>query len=293
MSLIFNAECNYPLTFKHCFNILKEQISEFNFVFTKEGIQIQQQNNIKNTDIDIFLEASAFQNYEIKTEEPIIIGVNILNVFRIFKIITVKDSGLQFRVIESENFNGNTRDLYIDIINSKHAQISTTRCNKIDLNLIQFPHFNLSDYHAVVDISSQDFQEIINKLKNLGNKNSKEQDTIICYDNKYLSFIVDEGEYGSPSIISKEIKNNAPCGFRNTTEDNVNNEVSNSAELNTNIITNIDSVSYSISVKLFKLMELMRCTSLTTHVIMYIDNDKPLIIHYSVGILGYMMIRLN
>ena len=84
MSLIFNAECNYPLTFKHCFNILKEQISEFNFVFTKEGIQIQQQNNIKNTDIDIFLEASAFQNYEIKTEEPIIIGVNILKVFRTY-----------------------------------------------------------------------------------------------------------------------------------------------------------------------------------------------------------------
>jgi len=341
MSTIFCAESNAPLTFKYCFNILKEQINEFNFVFTKDGIKIQEHNPIKNTDIDIFLRADTFQKYDLRTKDPIIIGVNIPNIFKIFKVITVKDSGIRFKVVESEDFNGHTRELSIEIINTKHSQTISVRCVKIDVNYNTNVNIDTSGYPVVIDINSQDFQEIINKLKNLGNKNSKDQDTIIYYDGHVLNFIIDEGEFGTPSVISKEYKGapstdtssdadaeggsepgsdagseaeggsedagseaggdeggsedaeggSEPGSDADAEGDESGNDANGVADVEPG--TSDQMVMYSISVKLYKLMELMRCTSLTPNVIMYIGNGMPLIIHYSVGILGDMKIRLN
>lgn len=254
-----------PLAFKHCFNILKEQITEFNLVFTEKGISIQQTNVVKNIDIDIFLPANNFEEYTYNAQtSEVVIGINIISIFKILKIVSIKDSGICLRITEYELGISNTmcQDLFIEIISACHKQNSKTKCEKLDVNRITFDHFDTSDY-KIIDIKSQDFQEIISKLKNLGNKSSKEQTVDIYYQNNTLSFIIDEQEFGYTEI-------NKEC-----------NTCSDSKEM------------YLVSVKLYKLMDLMRCTSLTNYVLIYLSNDKPLIIKYAVGTLGDMFIKLN
>ena len=271
---IFVAKTNSPLTFKHCFNILKEQINEFNFVFTKQGIIIQQINKIKDMYIDLFLEADKFEEYTYNYSKPeIVIGVNVLSIFKILKIITVKDSSLVLRITETELGLSSklSHDLHLEILNTKRGQMSKTRCDKLDVNRVVFDKFDINSYDLVVDISSQDFQEIINKLKNLGNKNSKEQYVDICYTSGVLSFIIDDKEFGYTEITKEQIQLSNSTESKNKTNDTVN----------------------IVSIKLFKLMELMRCTSLTNHVLLYITTGKPLIICYAVGPLGNLYIKIN
>jgi proliferating cell nuclear antigen len=72
--------------FKNIFEVLKDILNDVNVSFSKKGIHMLTLDNARTAMVELFLDATQFEEYS--CEHEIIVGINTTNVFRVLKSVT-------------------------------------------------------------------------------------------------------------------------------------------------------------------------------------------------------------
>jgi len=142
--------------FKSLFEVLKEIINDVNIYFDETGMRLTSFDVARVTLVSVTMPTDNFEEYECKS--PVVIGVNISNLYKLIKSTGNND------VILFEN----TQE-YLNITISNDSKKSTSKFNLklLDLNeeIIDLPEIDVK-YSTI--IHSFDFQRLIRDMIALG-----------------------------------------------------------------------------------------------------------------------------
>lgn len=165
------------------FESLKDVLTDVNIHANSQGIKIMSMDGSKSAIVHVKLLASQFEKFECPT--PVVMGVNMLSLFKILKSIKNNDV-ISFLVTED------TTKLIIKIQNKEKQTeiISTLKLLDIDENLLHIPNI---DFDSILTIPASDFQTHIRDLSAISNE------ITIKTDEESIILEVD-GDFASQSI---------------------------------------------------------------------------------------------
>jgi proliferating cell nuclear antigen len=238
---------------------LKDILLETNIVFTKQGIKIINMDKTHTILVHLFLKAENFEFYECK-EEKIIVGVNILH---LFKLITTIDNDDTLTIyIENEDYNeGIVTELGLKFENGniKQSKIQKLKLIEPEQDELEIPDVKFS---SVINMPSNDFQKIIRDLAAISEKieiKSVEDELIFkC-----------SGQFAKAEIRRSE--NNANMQILNKQHNKI--------------------IQGEYSLK--NLLYFIKCTNLCNQMEIYLENNRPLIVKYNVASLGEIKMCLS
>ena len=235
--------------FRILIEALKEILTDTNLLFDDSGIKLITTDSTKTVLIHMKLEEDKFELY--KCEEPITCGISMLNLYKIIKTISKQDT---LTLYIKRN---NTNKLGI-IINNDEKKSQT----KYELNLLDISEEPLNptpvEFDSEISFPSTDFQKIIRDMINIG--------TNIEIKSVGKSLMLScEGDFANQETIL------------HSTTDGLKFISSNSED---KPVQGIFSLKY--------LLLFTKCTNMCNQILLYIKNDYPLIIQYSVASLGFI-----
>ena len=238
---------------------LKDILLETNIVFTKQGIKIINMDKTHTILVHLFLKAENFEFFECK-EEKIIVGVNILH---LFKLITTIDNDDTLTIyIENDDYNeGIVTELGLKFENGtiKQSKIQKLKLIEPEQDELEIPDVKFS---SVINMPSNDFQKIIRDLANISEKieiKSVEDELIFkC-----------SGQFAKAEIRRSE--NNANMQILNKQHNKI--------------------IQGEYSLK--NLLYFIKCTTLCNQIEIYLENNRPLIVKYNVASLGEIKMCLS
>jgi len=165
------------------FESLKDVLTDVNIHVNAQGIKIISMDGSKSAIVHVKLLASQFEKFE--CTGPLVLGVNMLSLFKILKSIKNNDV-ITFLVTQD------TTKLIIKIQNKeKQTEInSTLKLLDIDENLIHIPNI---EFDSILTIPASDFQNHIRDLSVISNE------ITIKTDEDSIILEVD-GDFASQSI---------------------------------------------------------------------------------------------
>lgn len=269
---LVEIETAQPTNLKSAFSVLKEQISEGNIEITPDHMEILQMDSTHIVIAHIQLKASNFEKYNCK--KPIKIGIDLPNLTKILKGVGAKDILTFFVEDPSEKANSlgsgeevEASQLFgIRIENIEKGQVSTVYIDTIDINDEECSVPNL-DYPYNIYMPSSDLQAIVNNHKSIGGEIIQ-----IRYVKENLYFYT-KGDLGRLETVRSKTKDDTSIKVQKNGED-------------TNDII-------EIYVKLAKLVEFSKCSSMTPMATIYLKNDFPLFLEYDVGSLGFIRLGVS
>jgi proliferating cell nuclear antigen len=203
------------------------------------------------------LEAAKFDYF--KCSAPIVIGVNILNLFKIIKTASNEDT-LSFFITDAE-----PNDLQIRLENSTKKKMSTKR-----LKLIDFDGDNInippSEFECEISMPSLEFQKV-------------------CRDQSVLSEVIEIKSVGNKLIFSchGDIADDETV-FGEKSEGDADGLKYDKTGDSTKIIQGYYNLKH--------LMMFSKCAGLCGNIKILMKNDFPIIIAYQVGNLGTLRLAL-
>jgi proliferating cell nuclear antigen len=232
---------------------LKEILTDCNFIFDKDGLKLIAMDSTHTVLIHMKLESNKFEHFY--CEKQIQVGLNMLNLHKLIKTMNNSDTLTLYLKKNDMNKMG-------IIINNNDKKTQTT----YELNLLDIPKDDISippaEFDTELVLPSSDFQKFIRDMINIG------EDVEIKSVDETLIFKC-KGDFASQETILGET--DAGLQFSQST-------------VSDNPVQGIFSLKY--------LMLFTRCTNLCNHILLYIKNDYPLIIQYSVASLGYIKLCL-
>jgi len=269
---MIEIETLQPSNLKGAMTALKEQLDEASLCIDEEGIKILQMDKTHIVVAQMELKASNFDKYICK--QPCKLGLDIHTLTKILKGVGANDMLTLF--VEDSSMTGGAvtvdeaehqQQFGIRVENAEKGQVSTFYVDLKDLNEDELAIPDL-DYPYLIQMPASDFQSIINTLKNM------ENDVVqLRYVKGVLSFFT-KGDGGRLEITRSKT-----------------NKEDNSIRV-TKQFDDADEI-IEIHVKLPKLHEFTKCSSLSTLVTIYLKNDYPLFVEYDVGSLGFMRFGLS
>ena len=245
--------------FRTLMTALKDILLETNITFTPEGIQIINMDKSHTILAHLFLEAEKFESFYCKYPK-IVIGVNMFHLFKLINTID-NDDTLTIYINESE-YSGGVVD-YLGLI-FENGDIK--QCKNQKLKLIEPDEEELLipevTFSSVINLPSSDFQKIIRDLSNLS-----ERLEIKSVGNE---------------LIFKCRGPFASCEIRRSESDGV------MEFINKQDQTKIIQGEFSLK----NLSYFIKCTNLCNSIEMYLENDLPLVVKYSVASLGEIKLCL-
>tara|TARA_B100001094_G_scaffold332511_1_gene404939 strand:- start:1081 stop:1884 length:804 start_codon:yes stop_codon:yes gene_type:complete len=261
MTTLIDDNKNYSLNIKTeqagAFRILvealKEILTEANFIFDESGIKLMAMDSTRTILIHMKLEEGNFEFFHCPNK--IVVGVNMLNFFKLIKTMGNSESLTLF--IEKNNEN----KLGILINNSEKNSQTIYKLNMMDI-----PDENITippaSFDTELSLPSGDFQKIIRDMINIGEnieiKSIGSQLILNC-----------SGDFASQETILGETNNGLK--YKQAADESL-------------PIQGLFSLKYLI---LFT-----KCTNLCNQINIYIKNDYPLIIKYLVASLGTIKLCL-
>ena len=242
-----NIKTEQAAAFRILIEALKEILTEANFIFDESGVKLMAMDSTHSILIHMKLDANSFEFFHCPNK--IVIGVNMLNFFKLIKTMTNSETLTLF--IEKENEN----KLGILINNNEKNSQTVYKLNLLDIadENIKIPP---TEFETELSLPSGDFQKIIRDMVNIGEnieiKSIGTQLILNC-----------SGDFASQETVLGETNNGLKF-----------NQVS-PKELP---IQGLYSLKY--------LTLFTKCTNLCNQINLYIKNDYPLIIRYSVASLG-------
>lgn len=249
--------------FRILIEALKEILTDVNIDFTANdeetgkagGMRIMAMNNAKSVLIHLRLDSHNFDDYVI-TEEKITIGVNMLNFYKLIKTMSNNDTLSLY--IDDDNIN----KLCIRIENGEKNSVSTFKLNLLDLedDAIVIP---AAQFESMLTMPSTDFHKICRDMWNIA------EYIEIKSVAKKLIFSC-KGDFAQQEIVLGE------------TEEGMSME--NQEE------------SHKIVQGVYELKNLVlftKCTNLCNNIEMFMKNDYPLVIKYTVASLGHIHMCLT
>jgi proliferating cell nuclear antigen len=189
-----------------------------------------------------------------KCERPISIGINMLNLYKIIK--TINNSDILTLFIYENDLN----HLGIKIENIEKNTKTTYKINLLDLHNDNFEIPEVV-FNSVITLPSSDFQKITRDMNNLADfveiKNVNNKFILTC-----------QGDF---------------CTQETVLSDNEN------IKINSDNIDEIIQGNYNLKY----LVLFTKCTNLSNNIELYLKNDYPLIIKYTVASLGEIKLCLS
>lgn len=238
---------------------LKDILLETNIIFTKSGIKIINMDKTHTILVHLFLKAENFEFFECK-EEKIIVGVNILH---LFKLITTIDNDDTLTIyIEKDDYNdGIVTELGLKFENGniKQSKIQKLKLIEPEQDELEIPDVKFS---SVINMPSNDFQKIIRDLANISEKIE-----IKSVENELIFKC--SGQFAKAEIRRSE--NNANMQIINKQHNKI--------------------IQGEYSLK--NLLYFIKCTNLCNQIEIYLENNRPLIVKYNVASLGEIKLCLS
>jgi len=236
------------------FEVLKEVLlSDINIIFTPSYIRVAEIDGSQIALVHLTLQSSAFESYY--CEKELVLGINTHNFFKIIK--TVSNSDTISLSVDSDNVSV----LRVKIENSEKNKLFESEIRLLDVPLFQL-QIPDATFPSVIVLPSVDFQKICRDLNSLGSDTTIEIESV----DQQLTFIYN-GDFSKQKIILGKSDN-----------------------------TTFDKRSESIVQGRFNLKFLLlftKATNLCNTVQIYLKNDFPLILEYSVGSLGSLRFILS
>ena len=256
---LFHIQTVQSGAFRILIEALKEILTDTNLIFDEGGIKLIATDNSKIVLIHMKLQSENFEHYYCK--EKVKIGVNMNNLFKLIKIMSNNDI-LSLYINEND-----PNKLGIRIFNEDKNSQTSFKMNLLDISEeeIKIPP---AEFETELTLPSPDFQKLIRDMTNIGD----------CVDIKSVgnSLIFEcNGDFASQETIlnENEDKNNS---------DGLKFSIMSKPEIP---IQGIFSLKY--------LVLFTKCTNLCNLIHMYIKNDYPLIIKYTVANLGDIKLCLS
>lgn len=239
--------------FRTLIEALKDILQDVNIEFDETGIKIVAMDVSHTVLVHLKLDSNSFEHYYCKKKN--IIGVNMTNFFKLIKSMSNNDT-LTLFVSESD-----TNRLGIKIENCEKNSVTNYKLNLLDLNDegIQIPP---ASFDSVITMPSSDFQKLCRDMSGLTDTlELKSVDNLLILSCKG-DFCTQETKLGQTNNGMTFVKNNNPN----------------------------DIVQGYFSLK--HLVLFTKCTNLCNSIEMYLKNNYPLIISYSVASLGNIKLCL-
>tara|TARA_B100001287_G_C22623888_1_gene501508 strand:- start:427 stop:1224 length:798 start_codon:yes stop_codon:yes gene_type:complete len=251
---IFNIKTVQSGAFRVLIESLKEILTDTNIIFDPSGIKLIATDTSQIVLIHMKLNSENFEHFH--CEKKTVIGVNMMNMFKLIKAMNNNDTLTLF--IEKENPN----KLGIKINNVEKNIQTLFKMNLLDISddEISIPP---AKFETELTLPSSDFQKIIRDMTNIG------ENIEIKSVGATLIFNCD-GDFANQETILSE------------TQDGLSFSKSNGPELP---IQGVFSLKY--------LLLFTKCTNLCNLIHMYIKNDYPLVIRYDVANLGNIKLCLS
>ena len=249
---------------------LKDILLETNIVFSQEltdkngkvspaGIRIINMDKSHTILAHLFLDALKFEHFYCKYPK-IIIGVNMFHLFKLINSID-NDDTLTIYIEEEDYCDGVVEYLGLKFENGdiKQSKIQKLKLIEPDEEELDMPSVKFS---SVINLPSCDFQKIIRDLSNISER-------------------LEIKSIGNELIFSC----NGPfasCKIRRCESDGITEFIK----------KNEDSTVIQGEFSLKNLGYFIKCTNLCNNIEMYLENDLPLVVKYSVASLGEIKLCL-
>jgi len=263
--IILEVKTVQSAAFRILVEALKEILTDVNIEFTKStdtssgGIRIMAMNSANSVLIHLKLDSHNFDKYEI-SRKKITIGVNMLSLFKLIKTMSNFDTLTLY--IDSDNIN----KLGIRIENGEKNSVSNFKLNLLDLDDddIEVPP---TEFQSVITMPSSDFHKICRDMYNIA------EFIEIKSVHKKLMFSC-KGEFASQETILGE------------TEEGMCVDKTQDGEGDKGYI--VQGVYELKNLVLFT-----KCTNLCNNIEIFMKNDYPLVIKYTVASLGHIHLCLT
>lgn len=238
--------------FKILMEAIKELLTDTCIEFDETGMKIMSTDNEHIILVHLKLDAAKFEHYSCKSK--IVIGVNMLNLYKLIRTINSNDILTLF--IDSEDLN----HLGIKIENGEKNTKTTYKLNLLDLDNDNF-NVDQADFNSVITLPSIDFQKICRDMKNIA-----ERVEIKIIDTQLI--LSCKGEFCSQETIIAENEGGNAIASKNINE----------------IVQGVFDLNI--------LVLFTKCTNLCNTVELYLKNDYPLFVKYTVASLGHVQLAL-
>jgi len=234
---------------------LKEIITETNIEISPKGLRVSATDPSVTILVHMFLDATKFEEYECK--ETIVIGVNIINLFKLTRTIVNNDSLTLY--IDDEK----TSQLGVRIENEEYNKVTDYKLNLIDFDeeIISAPDTN---FDTMITMPSGEFQKICRESFNIADVIE-----IKSMDNQLI--FACNGEFASQETTYAHTESGVLFTRNEDTKSN----------------TIIQGYYLLRHLALFS-----KCAGLCQSVKLFLANENPLVIEYSVGSLGNLLLAL-
>jgi proliferating cell nuclear antigen len=241
--------------FRTLIEALKEILTEANLEFDSQGIKVMAVDETHTVLVYLRLHSDRFESYY--CPQKYVLGVNMIYLFKLIKTMGNNDSLTLYLPAANPNKLG------IRMENSEKSTVTNYFLKLFDTDVedIQIPNLN---FPSIIHLPSADIQKICRDMNALGEK----LDVEITSSGSDLIFKC-MGDFAEQETIISE-NNNTIKVHKNT---------------NTNEIVQ----------GLFQLKHLVlftKCTSLCPSIELYLKNDYPLILRYTVANLGEVKLVL-
>ena len=238
--------------FRTLMTALKDILLETNVTFQPDGMRIINMDKSHTILVHLFLRAENFEFYECK-HEKIVIGVNMFHLFKLINTID-NDDTLTMYIEQSDYNNGIVNHLGLKFENGDIKQCKTQKLRLIepDPEELEVPNVTFS---SVINIPSSDFQKIVRDLSCISDKieiKSVANELIFrCCGNFATAEVRRAESDGGMEFVRQDTQRVIQGNF------------------------SLKNLGYFI-----------KCTNLCSHIEMYLENDLPLVVKYSVASLG-------
>lgn len=247
--------------FRTLMTALKDILLETNITFQPDGIRIVNMDKSHTILAHLFLDANKFESYVCKYPK-IVIGVNMFHLFKLINTID-NDDTLTIFIEDSEYCDGVVGHLSLRFENGEIKQCKNQRLKLIEPEEEELVIPNV-EFSSIINLPSTDFQKIIRDLSNLS-----ERLEIKSVENELIFKC--QGPFADAEIVRSECDNPNAFGFiKNEDKEKI--------------------IQGEFSLK--NLSYFIKCTNLCNSIEMYLENNLPLIVKYSVASLGSIKLCL-
>ena len=238
--------------FRILMTALKDILLETNITFQRDGMRIINMDKSHTILVHLFLRADNFEFYECK-HDKIVIGVNMFHLFKLINTID-NDDTLTMYIEQSDYNNGIVNNLGLKFENGDIKQCKTQKLRLIEPDSEELEVPNVS-FSSVINLPSSDFQKIVRDLSCISEKieiKSVANELIFRCRGAFASAEVRRAESdGGMEFIQQDTAKIIQGNF------------------------SLKNLGYFI-----------KCTNLCSQIEMFIENDLPLVVKYSVASLG-------
>jgi proliferating cell nuclear antigen len=252
-NLVLEVKTIQVSPFKTLIESLKDILADVNIEFNEEGMKIITMDSTQTILVHLKLESSNFEYYYCKNK--IFVGVNMNNLFKIIKTLTINDSLTFFMEEADENTLG------ISIVNGDKNRKTTIKFKLIDLDIVNFKAPS-TKFESILTMPSDEFNKI-------------------CRDMSALTDVIEIKSVGNQLILG------GVGDFAD--QETVLGQYENG--LTFKLAGNKDNVIQGYY-NLKHLQLFAKCTSLCTSIELYMKNNYPLVIKFAVGSLGNLTLAL-